>query len=159
MTTTTNDQQNYEKELAMLNEQFSKRYTDEDDEYVEMTKNRSYSPPVIPDWSHKNRSYDDSASAHHNRYRHYSNRLQRGRPHQYDRSHSNDRWSNRNNYDADRSHSNDRWSNRNNYDTDRSHSNDRWSNRNNYDADRRPNRNNYDADRRPNRNNYDADRH
>jgi hypothetical protein len=79
--TTTNDNKHTE-ELAKLNETFANRYTDEDKEYIEMTK-RANSPPIVDDWgedrnARRPQRFDNNNqrrhfSDHHRGHRNYSN--------------------------------------------------------------------------------------
>ncbi|CAF2868071.1 unnamed protein product [Rotaria sp. Silwood2] len=75
--TTTDDNKKHEKdmdELKRLNELFSERYTNEDEEYIQMIQ-RSNSPPVVNDWSqerntHRPRQFNNN---NNNQRRYFSN--------------------------------------------------------------------------------------
>ncbi|CAF0755197.1 unnamed protein product [Rotaria sordida] len=75
--TTIDDNKKDEKdteELKRLNELFSKRYTNEDEEYIQMTQ-RSNSPPVVPDWNqerntHRSQQFNNN---NNNQRRYFSN--------------------------------------------------------------------------------------
>ncbi|CAF0753742.1 unnamed protein product [Rotaria sordida] len=76
--TTIDDNKKNEKdteELKRLNELFSKRYTNEDEEYIQMTQ-RSNSPPVVPDWNQErntHRSQQFNNNNNNNQRRYFSN--------------------------------------------------------------------------------------
>ncbi|CAF0722215.1 unnamed protein product [Rotaria sp. Silwood1] len=57
-------------ELKKLNELFSKRYTNEDDEYVQMIQ-RSNSPPVVHDWNQERNTHRPQQFNHNNHHRRY----------------------------------------------------------------------------------------
>ena len=62
------------EELAKLNKLFAKRYTHEDEEYIQMAKPRSQTPPIVDDWgqnnnnNYQNRRRHDSNDRFNNRY-------------------------------------------------------------------------------------------
>jgi RNMT-activating mini protein len=111
MTTTEDNEKKYSEELAKLNELFAKRYTDEDEEYIKMTKHRSNTPPIVDDWSQQGRSNRGRQQYNNNNQRrHFSNDRQQygnhSNHHQYSNDHRQDRnYSNDNRRDRDRSRS------------------------------------------------------
>jgi hypothetical protein len=90
--TTTNDNKHTE-ELAKLNETFANRYTDEDKEYIEMTK-RANSPPIVDDWGEDRNARRPQRFDNNNQRRHFSDHRRGHRNYSNDRqpyqTHSND---------------------------------------------------------------------
>ncbi len=61
------------EELEELNKLFAKRYTDEDEEYIQMVKTPSTNPPIVDDWDqNKNNSRNQRRDYTNNQYRSHS---------------------------------------------------------------------------------------
>ncbi|UJR22816.1 hypothetical protein I4U23_025846 [Adineta vaga] len=60
------------EELVMLNKLFTKRYTDEDKEYIQMAESHSKTPPILDDWDDDRNNYRNQRyrQNNHNRYHH-----------------------------------------------------------------------------------------
>ncbi|CAF1137433.1 unnamed protein product [Adineta steineri] len=73
--TNSNDNQNNDscaKQLEELNKLFINRYTENDEEFIEMTKG-SQTPPTMEDWGPDRVSYRPQQSGNGNQRRHFSN--------------------------------------------------------------------------------------
>ena len=135
MTTTSTNQDRQTEEIARLNQLFAQRYTDADEEYVDM-KSKNYDPPVVPDWEDLPAPRPRGAPNHYGQNRgnrgNYSERYRpfddRNRNRNRDRSRSPHRYEQRDqSHSHRRHHSNDYRYNGNH--RDRYDRNDRYYNR------------------------------
>lgn len=123
MTTSTTNQEGQAEQIAKWEELFAQRYTDKDDEFIEMNK-KDYTPPVVDDWDdlpprsfeQQRRNGPSRFSNDRNRYGHSNDGNRNPRRNEQDRSRSNDG----NGY----AHPNDRSRSPRRNEHDRSHSND-----------------------------------
>jgi len=74
------------EELVELNKRFAQRYTDEDEEYIQMGKPRFKSPPIVDDWGPDKNNYRNQRHNNNNRYDH-----QQYRNHSHDNRYRRDR--------------------------------------------------------------------